>query len=353
MAQQWARAILHLDMDAFFVNVHRLDHPEDRGIPLVVGGRPEDRGVVAAASYEARKFGVRSAMPTSTALRLCPELKIVGHTWSRIHSCSQQVMALLSEYGDVEQISVDEAFVDLGVHDDPAQLAPAIRQRVVQETSLPASVGLAVNKLVAKVASDHGKPEGCTIVLPGEEAAFVAPLPVRVIWGIGPRTAERLAEMGIYTCGDLAIYNRAQLQKRFGKQAEEMQRRAEGIDDRPVRPERGPAKSISQEWTFSRDVADEALLDKQLRKMCAAVAESLQEDGLAAHTITVKLRWPDFTTITRQKTVEIGVQQEVELYRLAHAIWRENWTAGQPVRLLGIGASRLEPAVGRQLSFEF
>jgi DNA polymerase-4 len=340
-------------MDAFFVNVHRLDHPEDRGIPLVVGGRPESRGVVAAASYEARKFGVRSAMPTSTALRLCPELKIVGHTWSRIHACSQQVMAVLTGYGDVEQLSVDEAFVDLSACEDPTKLAPAIRERVKQETQLPASVGLATNKLVAKVASDQGKPEGCMIVLPGEEAAFLAPLPVRVIWGIGPRTADRLADMGIHTCGDLAIYDRALLQKRFGKQAEEMQRRAEGIDKRPVHPERGPAKSISQEWTFSRDVRDEALLDRQLRKMCAAVAESLQEHGLVAHTINVKLRWPDFTTITRQKTVEIGVQQEGELYRLAHAIWRENWSAGQPVRLLGVGASRLGPVVGRQLSFEF
>ncbi len=353
MAKTWARVVLHLDMDAFFVNVHRLDHPEDRGIPLVVGGRPESRGVVAAASYEARKFGVHSAMPTSTALRLCPELKIVGHTWSRIHSCSQQVMAILAEYGDVEQISVDEAYVNLDAYADPAQMAPAIRQRVKQETELPASVGLAVNKLVAKVASDQGKPEGCTIVLPGEEAAFLAPLPVRVIWGIGPRTAERLKEMGIHTCGDLAIYDHGQLRKRFGKQGEEMRRRAEGIDERPVLAERGPAKSISQEWTFSRDVAGEAVLDEKLREMCAAVAESLREQELVAHTINLKLRWPDFTTITRQKTVEIGVQQEVELYRLARAIWQENWVAGQPVRLLGVGASRLEPVVGRQLSFEF
>jgi DNA polymerase-4 len=165
----WPRAILHLDMDAFFVNVHILDHPEDAGIPLIVGGRPEQRGVVASASYEARQFGIRSAMPSSTAVRQCPHVKFVGHSWGKIKECSRQVMAILGEYGPLEKMSVDEAYVDLSDHPDPQALAPEIRQRVKDETGLPASIGLATSKLVAKVASDHDKPEGNTIILPGEE----------------------------------------------------------------------------------------------------------------------------------------------------------------------------------------
>src|SRR5690554_3239321 len=171
----WKRAILHVDMDAFFVNVHLLDHPEDRGIPLVIGGRPEERGVVASASYEARQYGIRSAMPSATALRLCPELKFANLNRPRIRECSQRVMNLLGEYGPLEKMSVDEAYVDLSGQERPEMLALSIREWVKAETNLPASVGLASSKLVAKVASDYEKPEGCTIVRPGEEAAFLAP----------------------------------------------------------------------------------------------------------------------------------------------------------------------------------
>jgi DNA polymerase-4 len=200
----WPRAILHMDMDAFYVNVHLLDHPDDAGTPLVVGGRPDQRGVVSSASYEARRFGVRSAMPTAQALRLVPKLKIVSPDWPRIRDCSRQVMAVLEPFGPLEQISVDEAFIDLGSWPDPEIQARTIWERVPAETRLPASVGLATSKLVAKVASDFQKPRGLTIVLPGEEAAFLAPLSVRVIWGIGPRTAERLADLEIKTCGQLS-----------------------------------------------------------------------------------------------------------------------------------------------------
>ncbi|MCA9973463.1 MAG: DNA polymerase IV, partial [Anaerolineales bacterium] len=235
----WFRAVLHLDMDAFYVNVHLLDHPADAGVPLAIGGPPEARGVVASASYEARQLGIRSAMPMKTAVRLCPRLRIVPANWPRIRACSRQVMDLLAEYGPVEQVSVDEAYVDVGAWDDPVPVARGVQTAVYEQTRLPASVGLASSKLVAKVASDHEKPRGCTIVLPGAEAAFLAPLPTRAIWGIGPRTAERLAGLGITTCGQLAAAEPAALYELFGRQAESLQRRARGVDGRAVQAERG------------------------------------------------------------------------------------------------------------------
>ena len=230
----WKRVILHLDMDAFYVNVHILDHPEDAGIPLAVGGKPETRGVVASASYEARKMGVRSAMPMKRAVQKCRHLKIVPWNRPRIAECSSQVMEILREYGTVEQISVDEAYIDLSEQLAPVRLAHDIQKRVKQETGLPASVGLATSKLVAKIASDHDKPEGCTIILPGTEAKFLAPLPVQAIWGIGPRTAERLSTINIRTCGELATADLFSLRKALGNQAEALQKRAQGIDERMV-----------------------------------------------------------------------------------------------------------------------
>jgi DNA polymerase-4 len=291
----WERAVLHVDMDAFYVNVHRLDHPEDVGIPLVVGGKPDQRGVVASASYEARRFKVHSAMPTSQATRLCPNLKIVPANWKRIRECSRQVMAILADYGPLEQMSVDEAYVDLSGWAEPEAIAEDIQRQVMESSRLPCSIGLAANKLVAKVASDRNKPAGRTVVRPGHEATFLAPLSTRVIWGIGPRTAERLADMGIHTCGQLAQADLAELKTRFGRQAGGLQQRALGIDERQVVVDHGPAKSISQEWTFSRDVDDPVQLKAQLQQMASAVGESLRKRGLVAHT--VKVRWARMTAI--------------------------------------------------------
>lgn len=352
-AYEWPRAILHLDMDAFYVNVHLLDAPADSGIPLVVGGKPNARGMVTSASYEAREKGVRSAMPMATAVRLCPGLKIVPPDWTRIRECSRQVMEKLHEYGPVEQISVDEAYIDLGEVDDPLSVAAEVGTAVFTQTHLPASVGLATSKLVAKVASDHEKPQGRTIVLPGFEPVFLSPLSVRVIWGIGPRTAEKLAAMKIETCGQLAMADLAALHQQFGSQAESLQRRARGDDSRSVQAERGLPKSISQEWTFNEDVADLALLQAQMQQQAADVARSLQKGGLIAHTVRVKFRWADFTTFTRQKSVEIGVDDADSIYRLALALWQENWPAGQRVRLIGVGVSGLTAVVQRQLRFRF
>ncbi len=351
--QKWQRAILHLDMDAFYVNVHILDYPEDAGRPLAIGGQPDQRGVVASASYEARKMGVRSAMPMSTAVRLCPDLKIAPANWERIRECSKQVMALLDAYGPVEQMSVDEAYVDLSKWDNPQEKATEIRTAVKRDTHLPCSVGLASSKLVAKVASDHDKPEGFTIVMPGDEAAFLAPLSTRVIWGIGPRTAEKLAKLNVLTCEQLALADLGLLQGAFGSQAASLKQRARGVDGRSVVPDRGLAKSISQEWTFSQDVNDPAKLRAQLHKMAGKVAQSLQKRQLVAHTVTVKFRWADFTTFTRQRSLEVGIDDAEAIYAVAEAIWAEHWPPGQKMRLLGVGVSKIEAPQVRQLGFNF
>ncbi len=349
----WPRAIMHLDMDAFYVNVHRLNHPEDQGIPLAVGGQPDSRGVIASASYEARQFGVRSAMPSSRAVRLCPQLKIVRHDWNQIREYSRQVMAILREFGPVEQMSVDEAYVDLSGASQPESLPIAIRQRVKDDTGLPASVGLATSKLVAKVASDYDKPEGCTLVQPGDEAAFLAPQSVRVIWGIGPRTAELLAGKGILTCGQLAAYDLETLQEMFGQQAHSLQKRALGLDQRKIHVERGQPKSISQEWTFNKDIDDPDVLSARIRKQSASVARSLQKRQLVAHTVRVKFRLANFTTFTRQKSVQVGIDDEETIFVVASAIWRENWRRGQKLRLLGVGVSSLKTPAARQIEFGF
>lgn len=344
----WTRAILHVDMDAFFVNVHLLDHPEDRGLPIAVGGSPSGRGVVASASYEARQNGVHSAMPSHRAQILCPGIKFVKHNWPRISESSQLVMDLLGAYGPLEKMSVDEAYVDISEATDPESLAVRIRAQIKHETGLPASVGLSPSKLVSKIASDFDKPEGCTIVRPGQEEPFLAALPVRAIHGIGPRTAEQLSLLNIYTCGELANFDLDRLRLKFGKNAEGLQRRARGIDQRPVNDDPGQAKSISQEWTFSQDVGSENELQDMMRKMADKVASSLQKRQLVAHTVVVKYRWIDFSTFTRQRTVEIGIDSAADILALALAIFQANWQ-GEKLRLIGVGVSNLERPEGRQL----
>lgn len=340
-------------MDAFFVNVHLLSHPEDRGKPLAIGGRPQDRGVVASASYEARAFGIRSAMPMSRAIRLCRDLRIVSADWAQIRACSRQVMDQLSTLGPLEKMSVDEAYIDIGDQPAPELLAISIPTLVRQATGLPCSIGLGTSKLVAKVASDFDKPEGCTIVAPGNEASFLAPLPTRALHGIGPRTAEKLAALGIMTCGQLAAISAERLQSHFGPHAASLIRRARGIDNRPIVTERGLPKSISQERTFAEDISDGGKLREKLEALSHPVAASLQRHELVARTVVIKLRWSDFTTLTRQKSVSLPIDEAAAVARLAVELFDENWPPGQSVRLIGVGVAGLEPRTQQQPPLPF
>jgi DNA polymerase-4 len=348
---QQPRAIVHLDLDAFFAAVEMLENPDLAGKPLIVGGRPEGRGVVAAASYPARAFGVRSAMPTGRALALCPEAIVVPPRHDLYRQYSRRVMAILHEPPSpdgppppVEQISVDEAFLDLSgqVAEWPEAIdrARQIQARVRHEVGLSASLGVATNKLVAKIASDRDKPGGLTVVEPGQEAAFLAPLPVRVVWGIGPATAEKLAVMGVTTVGQLAQVAEDELCRRFGRNGAAMARHARGIDDRPVVTEHR-RKSVSQELTFRRDIADGQALAEQLWHLSQQVSAHLHRLDLSAQTIAIKLRYADFTTLSRQITVDRPTADEAEIYRTALALLRSTWQRGRPVRLLGVAARRL------------
>jgi DNA polymerase-4 len=350
MADQ-PRAIVHLDLDAFFAAVEVLLNSDLAGKPLIVGGRPEERGVVASASYPARAFGVRSAMPTARALSLCPEAIVVPARHGVYRGYSRQVMAILHEVSAlVEQMSIDEAYLDLtdqvAAWDDAVKVARGIQNRVQDEVGLSASLGVATNKLVAKVASDHDKPGGLTVVRPGEEATFLAPLPVRVLWGIGPVTADKLAGMGITTVGELAQAAEEELRARFGSQGAEMALRARGIDDRPVVTEH-ERKSVSQEQTFSRDLTSRDALKRQLWRMSQGVAEYLKREGVAAGTLAIRLRYADFTTLTRQTSLAVPTADETEIYRAALALFERAWQQGRPVRLLGVAARQLTSPVGQ------
>jgi DNA polymerase-4 len=354
------RKIMHLDLDAFFCAVEELQDPSLKGKPFAVGGRPESRGVVSSCSYAARQFGIRSAMPMGKALRICPKLIVISSRHARYGEYSDLVMERINQLTPlVEQVSIDEAFLD--VSDLPETglfLARQLQARIRHELGLPCSVGVATNKLVAKVASDVGKaghrgvepPCAITVVPPGEEARFLAPLPAQALWGIGPKSAARLAELGIHTVGDLASLPESALLEHFGKTGPELHRRALGIDDSPVNPSSGPAKSISNEHTYDKDTREEGSILKSLRYLSEHVGGRLRHANLAGTVIQIKLRWADFTTLTRQTTLPCPTDQNGIIYKTAaelfHKAWREERHA---VRLVGVGVSGLMPAQ-RQLS---
>ncbi len=345
------RVIVHLDLDAFFAAVEVLENPALAGKPVLVGGKPGERGVVAAASYPARAFGVHSAMPMARALRLCPEAVVLPPRKDLYRDYSDRVMAILRQISPlVEQISVDEAVLDLTDRvvdwEDGPELARGLQERVREEVALSASLGVATNKLVAKVASDRDKPGGLTVVRPGEEAAFLAPLPVRVLWGVGPVTERELAQMGVTTVGELAQQHERVLRDRFGRHGAEMARRAQGIDGRPVVTER-ERKSVSRERTFRRDLRRAGSLRRQLWKLCRSVARRLRRADLAAETVAIKLRYADFTTLTRQMTLDVPTDDDRTIYRAALVLLNRTWQSGRPVRLLGVAGRRLSPPPGQ------
>jgi DNA polymerase-4 len=350
------RVIVHLDLDAFFAAVEILENPELAGQPLLIGGRPEARGVVATASYPARAFGIHSAMPMARALALCPHAIVRPAHHSLYREYSNRVMDILHDAAPlVEQVSIDEAYLDLtepaSDWDHAVEMARRLQARVRDEVQLSASLGVASNKLVAKVASDRDKPAGLTLVPPGEEAAFLAPLPIRVLPGVGPVTAEKLSQIGVTTIGQLTQLSETMLRQRFGKNGALMCRRARGQDDRPVVTER-VRKSASQENTFRHDIADPRALRRHLWHLSQGVARRLQRSELAAGTIGIKLRYSDFTTLTRQMSLSVPTDDERTIYRAALALLRRAWQRGRPVRLLGVSGSHLTPPV-RQLPLKF
>ena len=349
----WPRAILHLDMDAFFVNVHILENLGDKGIPLAVGGKPGQRGVIASASYEAREKGVRSAMASSKALKLCPRLKLVSSNRPMIRSCSTKVMEILARYGTLERMSVDEAFVDLSLQKNPQALVKTILRRIKSETNLPASAGLATSKLVAKIASDFDKPEGFTVVEPGTESKFLAPLEIRKIYGIGPKTAASLKALGVKTCSDIVSIDIQKLLPVFGQYSVNLKNKAKGIDNRPVDSTPWVAKQQGTEHTFEKDISDSDTVEVALLKLCEEVSESIGQMGRSARTITIKLRWSDFKTITRQKTVPGEIYKSDDIYKVAKALLYDNWKPGKPIRLMGVSASRLGISDQQKLPLEF
>ncbi len=347
------RRIMHIDLDAFFVSVEQVLDPELRGKPVIVGGRPDHRGVIAAASYEARTFGLHSGMPLATAVRLCPQAIFIEGSFPKYRDASAAFMAILGDVSPfLEPLGLDEAYLDAtgfeSLHGSVHQMALAIKQRIRDEQGLIASIGVAGCKVVAKIASELSKPDGLVEVPPGEEAVFLAPLAIDKMPGIGKKTEQRLKGLGIKTLGQLADTSTRSLESHFGASGEALRRHARGIDSRKVSPP-GVAKSISRETTFDRDVGDRTALEATLRYLSERVAGDLRRRGRQARCITLKLRSADFTTLTRSQTLAQAIDADQVVFGTGVKLMRQALSGQrQPVRLIGIGVSNLsEP--GRQL----
>jgi DNA polymerase-4 len=338
-------------MDAFYAAVEQRDRPELRGRPVIVGADPKGRGVVSACSYEARVFGVRSAMPISRAYRLCPHGVYLPVDMTKYARVSAEIMAILGEFTPlVEPVSVDEAFLDLTgtatLWGSATDAVRRIKTRIRAEIGLTASAGLAANKFVAKVASDLEKPDGLVVVFPGSEATFLAPLSIERLWGVGKATAKELQALGVTTIGQLQRLAPAVLTARLGPHGSDLLALAFGRDARPVEPF-SPPKSMGAETTFGQDCRDPAKLEETLRGQAERVARELRADGLAACRVTLKLRWADFRTLTRSHTGD-PTQDGLEVYRRA-ALLLSREPLVQPVRLIGVSASTFRPEKRGQL----
>jgi len=340
------RAVLHVDLDAFFAAVEQLDHPEWRGLPVIVGGTPDGRGVVSTASYEARQYGIHSAMPAARAARLAPPEAVWARPrFERYSEMSQAVMEILRTVTPhVQQVSIDEAYLDVtpGHHreEDPVAVAREIKRRVA-ELGITVSAGLSASKTVAKIASDFDKPDGLTVVWPGQEAAFLAPLAIRAMGGIGPKTAARLNAFGVHTLGELAQLDDATAAQLLGSSAASLVRRARGEALGSVH-EREPVKSVSNERTFAHDVRDAEEIRTALLALSERVARRLRRKGLAGRTVHVKVRFADFTTRTVQRTLSTATDNESVIGPVAHELVSGVWTPGVGVRLLGVGVTGLD-----------
>jgi DNA polymerase-4 len=347
MTQPATRHIIHADLDAFYAAVEQLDNPELRGQPVLVGGSPEGRGVVATASYEARKYGVHSAMPMATAVRHCPDGIIVRPRFDRYREMSVRIMEIFrSTTPIIEPQSLDEAYLDIT---EPALNRPLIaiaidiKERVTAETGLTVSVGLSTGKCVAKIASDLQKPDGLVVVPIGEEQAFLAPLPVGKLLGIGPKSASRLQADGVHTIGDLARMPDEWFARRFGKRGSSIRDHARGIDESPVQTIR-ETKSVSSETTFREDIGTPDELRPVVERLSNSVASALTRKSLAGRTVTVKMRLSDFTTFTRQTTLPAAVNLGAAIDATAWMLLERELAPDRTFRLLGVGVSGFTPA---------
>jgi DNA polymerase-4 len=352
------KTIFHVDMDAFFVSVEELFDPSLKGKAVVVGGQKHERGVVSAASYEARKFGVHSAMPLRTAAKLCPHAMFVNGHPERYRECSQQVFEVLKKFSpQVEMASIDEAYLDMTgterLHGPPLRAAHSLHARMKSETQLNCSIGIGTSRLIAKVSSAQAKPNGVLWIVPGQEGKFLAPLEVRAIPGVGKVTEQNLHALGIQKVGDLATKDEQFLEERFGKWGLALAGKAQGKDaggwfDSEV-GEDTEAKSISHEHTFNEDTGNREQLESTLMRLSEMVGRRLREARVYARTIQLKLRYKDFTTITRAHTLAAATQLDNDIFEEARQLFRKNWRAGAEVRLLGVQASSLEvetPQIG-------
>ena len=347
----FARTIFHVDMDAFFVSVEELFDPSLKGKPVVVGGQRNERGVVSAASYAARKFGVHSAMPLRTAAKLCPQAIFVDGHPERYRECSEKVFKVLTAFSpQVEMASIDEAYLDMTgtarLHGPPLRAAHKLHQRMKEETLLNCSIGIGSSRLIAKVSSAQAKPNGVLWIVPGEEARFLAPLDVREIPGVGKVMEKHLHEIGIRKIADLAKLEESELEQRFGKWGLALAGKARGEDaggwfDSEVGA-REEAKSISHEHTYNEDTADANQLEATLMRLSEMVGRRLREANLYARTIQLKLRYKDFTTITRAHSRTQPTQIDGEIFEEVRALFRKNWKQGSEVRLLGVHVSSFE-----------
>lgn len=339
------RALLLVDLDAFFASVEQLDHPEWRGKPVIVGGRSDRRGVVSTASYEARAYGVHSAMPSATAERLCPDAIWTSSHFDRYHELSAQVMGILKDESPLlEQMSIDEAYLDVSpgryTGEDPVAIAARIQARVA-ELGITCSIGVATGKAVAKIASDMDKPRGLTVVYPGGEAAFLAPMDVRAMPGVGKQSAERLRRIGIRTLGALADAPLDRLVPVFGVNAQAVRDRARGIDPREIVIE-SEVKSVSHERTFATDLVTREEIEDAIDMLGPMVGRRLRKKGLAGHTVTLKLRYADLSRRTAQKGLPANVDDETVFIPVAKRLIDEIWRPGNSVRLVGLGISGFE-----------
>lgn len=344
-----ARTILHVDMDAFYASVEQRDNPELRGKPVVVGGG-SSRGVVAAASYEVRKFGVRSAMPMREALRRCPQLIRVPPRMSHYQQVSRQVFSVFREFTPVvEGLSLDEAFLDVtasrNLHGEGAAIARKVKHRIQEETDLTASVGVAQNKLVAKIASDLDKPDGLILITPADYGDMLDPLPVSVIPGIGKQTLQRLHKVSVWTIRDLRVAPDRDLEPIFGRYTRRARDRAGGIDNRPVVSDR-EEKSISAEETYDVDLSERHDMERELLRLADTTARRLRKAELQAGTVQIKIRLSDFRTFTRQRGQQPPVSSTDQIFHVARELlgdWLQT-NPGARIRLLGVGSSKLSPA---------